>query len=232
MSSNVQSATVAAVIFDMDGLMFDTEVVARMAWRKALADHGLQIGDEAYIQIVGRTQQDTTRILREVLGDELPVEEIRARKIAHLEAHLEQHGVPLKPGLAALLDELDELRLPRAVASSTYRAIVERRLAVTGLRQRFHAVVGGDQVAQGKPAPDIYLAAREQLGVPAEGCLVLEDSAAGIQAAHAAGMIPVLVPDLVPSAAATVALAYRVVASLSEVSPVIRSLTPSPQRRP
>ena len=214
----------SAVIFDMDGLMLGSEQMARTAWRRALAEWGFVLPDNVYERIVGRAAVDTKAVLRDALGSALPVEEAYQRKQHYLEEEIAQRGIPLKPGLLELLNCLDAQAVPKAVASSTHRAFVMRKLAVAGLLSRFDVIVCGDDVPNGKPAPDVFLAAAERLGVPAGRCVVLEDSDAGIQAAHAAGMIPILVPDLKPPAAEIVALAHRVFPSLIEVREYLRSL--------
>ena len=214
---------VAAVVLDMDGLMFDTERLARVAWRRAMAERGYTLSDDTYLPAIGRTVDGACRLFVEALGPELPIVEIEAAKAAYLLELLEP-APPLKPGLLALLDGLDELGLPAAVASSTARAEVERRLASVGLLERFAATAGGDEVARGKPAPDLFLLACKRLGTSPSGCVVLEDSEAGVQAAAAAGMTPVIVPDLVPPSRAARALAQAVAPSLSEALAVVHGL--------
>ena len=213
---------VEAVIFDMDGLMFDTERLARDAWRRAMAEHGYALGDDVYLTAVGRTVEGACRAFVDALGPDLPIADIEAAKARYLRAMLAL-GPPLKPGLLALLDDLEELGLATAVASATARPEVERRLAGAGLLGRFGAAAGGDEVARGKPAPDLFRLAGERLGVSPAVCMALEDSEAGVRAAVAAGMAVVMVPDLVEPSPSTRALATAVVSSLSEVLEVIRS---------
>jgi len=214
---------VKAVIFDMDGLMFDTERLARDAWRRAMAEHGYALDDSVYLTAVGRTVEAACRIFVDALGPGLPIEDIEIAKARYLQEMLAP-GPPLKEGLVALLDGIDDLGMLTAVASSTARAEVARRLSSVGLLARFDVVVGGDDVARGKPAPDLFLRAGEDLGVAAAGCIVLEDSEAGIRAAAAAGMIPLMVPDLVEPSPVIRELAAAVVRSLSEVLGVLREL--------
>ena len=209
-----------AVIFDMDGLMFDTERLARDAWQRAMAEYGYALDDSVYLTAVGRTVDNACQVFVEALGPDLPIGDIEAAKARYLRDMLDA-GLPLKNGLLSLLDGLEELRTLTAVASSTARAEVERRLFRAGLRERFHATVGGDEVAHGKPAPDLFLLAGERLGVAPADCVVLEDSEAGIRAAAAAGMSPVMVPDLVEPSAAVRELARAVVPSLSEALKVL-----------
>ena len=215
--------SVTAVVFDMDGLMFDTERLARDAWRRAMAERGYELSDEVYLPAIGRTVDGACRHFAQALGPDLPIAEIEAAKAAYLLELLEP-APPMKPGLSALLDGLDELRLPTAVASSTARAEVERRLDSVGLLGRFAATAGGDEVARGKPAPELFLLACDRLGMQPSGCVVLEDSEAGVRAAAAAGMVPVIVPDLVQPSPAALALASAVVPSLREALAVVQGL--------
>lgn len=208
---------IGAVIFDMDGLMLDTERLARAAWDRAMADWGYAIPDEVYYQLIGRTVPDVGTILRARLAKGLPFEEIAKRKQEYLDQEIVQHGIPVKPGLFELLDWLDRVHLKKAVASSTFRELTLVKLRRAGLQDRFDAIVGGDEIRRGKPAPDVFLAVARKLAAPADRCVVLEDSEPGVQAANAAGMISVMVPDGKPPSAAAAARAYRVFPSLVEV---------------
>ena len=213
---------VSAVVFDMDGLMFDTERLARDAWRRAMAERGYALDDDVYLTAIGRTVEGACRAFVDAFGPDLPIADIEAAKARYLREMLEP-GPPLKPGLVTLLDDLDGLGLPLAVASATARAEIERRLAGAGLLDRFGAVAGGDEVARGKPAPDLFLLAGERLGVSPAECVVLEDSEAGVRAAASAGMAVVMVPDLVEPSPSTRALARAVVPSLAEVLRIIQA---------
>ena len=214
--------TGSAVILDMDGLMFDTERLARDAWRHAMAEHGYALDDAVYLAAVGRTVEGACGVFVDALGPDLPIADIEAAKARYLREMLEP-SPPLKNGLLALLGGIDALGLPMAVASATSRAEVERRLVNAGLLQRFGAIAGGDEVTHGKPAPDLFVLAAARLGANPRDCVVLEDSEAGIKAAAAAGMAPVMVPDLVEPSPSTRALARAVLPSLAEALGVIRT---------
>jgi HAD superfamily hydrolase (TIGR01509 family) len=211
---------VNAVIFDMDGLMFDTERLARDAWKRAMAEHGYALDDEVYLTAVGRTVEGACGVFVDAFGPDLPIADVEAAKARYLRDMLAP-GPPLKPGLLTLLDGLEALRLPLAVASATARSEVERRLAGAGLLQRFAVVAGGDEVARGKPAPDLFLLAAERLGASPADCVVFEDSEAGVNAAAAAGMTVVVVPDLVEPSPGARALAEAVLPSLAEALEVV-----------
>jgi len=206
-----------AVIFDMDGLLIDTEAIARFAWQQAAADCGVDLDDALFAKLVGRTRHDSNEILQTAFGAGFSLAAFRARCAARWEARLAETGITLKPGARELLDHLDTEGTPRAVATSSFRESALRSLALAGVLDRFPHLVTGDQVERGKPAPDIFLRAAEVLGVAPAGCLVLEDSLYGIMAAHAAGMVPVMVPDLVEPTEEVARLAHRILPSLHHV---------------
>ncbi len=218
---------IAAVIFDMDGLMLDTERLARIAWDRAMADWGFAIPDEVYYELIGRTISDVGMILRAKLASELPFQEIAQRKQEYLDEEMAQQGIPVKPGLFELLDWLDLAHLEKAVASSTFRGSALQKLRRAGLQDRFRVLVGGDEIQSGKPAPDIFLAAARRLGAPPNRCVVLEDSEPGIQAANSAGMISIMVPDGKPPSSKAAELAHRVFPSLVEVRVFLEQATDS-----
>jgi HAD superfamily hydrolase (TIGR01509 family) len=200
----------------MDGLMLDTERVGRSTFEKATADFGITVGDDVYVQMIGRNWQDSKQIMATSLGADFPLDELRLCWRKHAEAHIESYGVPCKPGLFELLDLLERRGVPKAVATSTRLERAYVLLDKLGLRHRFRTIIGGDEVEKGKPDPEIFLRAAERLAINPQHCVVFEDSGPGIRAAHAAGMIPVLVPDLVPPSDDVRQLAHRIYNSLDE----------------
>lgn len=180
-----------AVIFDMDGLLLDSERPIRDAW---LALSSLTAED--YLLTVGRNRPDSLAILSEKLGSEAAAVTMYERVDAHLAAQFQHRGFDLMPGALALLQALHAQRVPLAVASSTRHAKVVERLSRAGILNFFGPIHGGDQVARGKPHPDLFELAARSLGRKAERCLVFEDSGYGAQGALTAGMGVVLVPDL------------------------------------
>ncbi len=183
-----------AVIFDMDGLMLDTESVARFAWQRAGEDVGYTISDALFASFIGRTATDSDAMLREKWGADFPSVLLRERITYHWDSHTGEHGIAPKQGLVELLDFLKAKGIRRAVATSSRRENAERKLIP--YRNYFEVLVTGDDIARGKPAPDIFLLAAKELGLGVEECLVLEDSLAGIRAAKAAGIEAIMVPDL------------------------------------
>jgi HAD superfamily hydrolase (TIGR01509 family) len=213
-----------AVIFDMDGLMLDTERLAREAWYATMRAWGYNLTDEVYLQVLGTTGERTRRIFEAAFGDDIPIDAMYDYKQRLIDRAIASGEIAVKPGLLTLLDQLDTWGMPKAVASSTARALVLRKLDAVGLVDRFNAIVGGDEVAHGKPAPDVFVEAARRLGVPASACAVLEDSDNGIRAAHGAGALAIMVPDLQPPDADTAALAWRVVPSLTDALALLRAL--------
>jgi len=207
----------SAVIFDMDGLMLDTEGIAQVSWQSAAADWGLELLSNDYQVLVGRSVQEIEDSIYKILGAEAPFSDIRKRKQQYFEENITKQGIPLKPGLLELLELLDQLSLLKAVASSTDRKSVIKRLTIAGLFSRFDTIVGGDEVQNGKPAPDIFLKVATQLRISPKLCIVLEDSDAGVRAAYTAGMVPIMVPDLKKPTEESLFLAHRIFPSLNEV---------------
>jgi HAD superfamily hydrolase (TIGR01509 family) len=186
---------VSAVVFDMDGLMLDTERVALVVWRQAAADLGFALDDEVAERMVGRTSATNRLMLQMHFGDSFSYDELWALADARYREALDRDGVPRKEGLVELLDVLVARGIPRAVATSTAGDLARHKLEQAGVADYFDVIVGGTDVARGKPAPDIFLRAAERLGKLPDECVALEDSGPGIFAAAAAGMVTILIPD-------------------------------------
>lgn len=206
-----------AVIFDMDGLILDTEPLAVRAWGAAAATLGLDFDLALAHSMIGRNFADCSALVRSHYAAPYPVDALLGRWHAAYDDIVEREGLMLKPGVHELLDWLEGCAIPRAVATSSRRDRARAKLAQTALLPRFHDIVGGDEVARGKPAPDIYVEAARRLGASAAGCLVLEDSEPGVRAALDAGMVPIMVPDLHPPSADLVALDLLVLPTLHDV---------------
>ncbi len=215
---------ISGVVFDMDGLMLDTESINRMAWQRAADDLGYALDDEFYLSLLGRTTTDCESLVLQRCGAEFPMDEFRTRRRRLWKAQVEGTGIAAKPGLLELLSFLEAQRLLLAVATSSHALAAESSLRSAGIRDRFGVVVTGDQVARGKPAPDIYLEAARRLGVESADCVALEDSDSGVHAACAAGMTTVMVPDLKPPSPESRARAFRVVATLHAARETIEAM--------
>lgn len=204
-----------AVVFDMDGLILDTEALYRDAILAAGAAQGVVVEPAIYLGIVGMPSAAS----RVWVGERLANVDLDrlwrdTRDYFHDAA---DRGIPLKPGVAALLDKLDDLGLPRAIATSSRHANVDRHLGQHDLARRFTTIVAREDYAEGKPAPDPFATAAARLGKPPETCLALEDSLNGVRSAAAAGLMTVMVPDLITPAPADCALCVAVARDLDEV---------------
>lgn len=213
-----------AVIFDMDGLMIDTEVIYKRAWQQAAADLGFAMSDALYEATIGMRQPDVRSMMHDELGAAFPFDDWSAAGYSYFTNDCATHGIPTKPCLDALLDMLDAHGVPKAVATSAEAGDAERCLALAGLRSRFEVVVSGDMVAKGKPAPDIFLAAAARLGVRPAGCIVFEDSDYGALGAAAAGMRAYIVPDLKQPSAEARAAATDVLPSLCAAVELVQAM--------
>ena len=216
---------ICAVIFDMDGLMLDTEPRYREAWMRAAAECGFYLADEVYCGVIGRTRTEGEQILREHFGPPFPLDRFRTACERFEKIALESTPLPKKPGLDELLEMLASRDIPMAVATSTTRDTAVAQLEATGLLRRFRTIATGDEIVNGKPAPDLFLLAARRLNTDPANCLVLEDSAAGVAAAHAAGMPVYMVPDLIPPSTETRQLATAVFSSLEDAVERIRDFS-------
>jgi HAD superfamily hydrolase (TIGR01509 family) len=210
----------SAVVFDMDGLLFDTERLYEQAAISAAAELGYELDSAFHRTTVGSPWTVIRGLLLDRYGATFAAEDLRegARRIF---SELVERERLLKPGALELLDLLDRLGLPRAIATTSSRPTVQRHLEAHDLVGRFHRIVAHGDYARHKPAPDPFLKAAEQLGVAPELCLALEDSHNGVRAASAAGMMTVMVPDLLPPTEEIRALCTHIVLDLHEVHRLI-----------
>ena len=188
---------IQGVLFDMDGLMFDTERLWSESWAPALALFGLPFKEGLDQSARGSAGENLRAVIRSYYGPDCPAEEIIAAfdKIAH-EKFLAP--VPKKPGLDPLLDWLEARGIPMAVVSSSGESVIRRNLDNWKMTSRFKAIVSGEMVTRSKPDPEAFLLGAKAIGVAPASCLVLEDSHNGVRAGAAGGFVTVMVPDLMP----------------------------------
>lgn len=188
----------SAVVFDMDGVIFDTERLCLDGWKLIAEKEGYENIEETCIRCIGTTTPETNRILRSTYGDELEIDRLHGELKKYIAEFVKKNGLPIKKGAAEILRGLKEMGLPLAIASSTKTETVKAQLDSAGFLRYFNAVIGGDMAGRSKPFPDIYLEACKVLEVLPEKAAAIEDSYNGIRAAHSAGMLTIMVPDIVP----------------------------------
>lgn len=205
------------VIFDMDGVIFDTERLFIECIRPAAEKYGLVGVEEVARECIGLTDVETKRLMRERFGADAPLEAVDREVFRIFQKRYEEEGLTVKDGAAELLDYLKGAGARIAIGSSTEHDIVEMELRDAGLLAYFDVLACGDMVEHSKPEPDVFLLAAEMLGAAPEDCIIIEDSFNGVTAARRAGATVFMVPDLLEPTEEIRAMADRVFASLFEV---------------
>lgn len=226
-SPDTQTATIAqrefqGVVFDMDGLLLDTERLYRIVFQELVREHGHTLSDAGYARMVGHRVDTSKQVLAEELGPTAPVDAIFDQLNARYHARIAKAPVPLRPGALELIRKLQQLGIPLALATSTYRDLTDAKLRNVGLETAFCVTICGDEVEHGKPHPEPYLRAVQGLGIAPAQAIALEDSPTGLTAAHTAGLYTILVPDLITPDANSLAMADATAGSLHEVCQRIR----------
>ena len=206
-----------AFLFDIDGTLLDTERIYVKAWQTAAMQLGYCLPDD----LMRRTRAIDPKIAAKMMEDEVgggfSYEAVREVRTQIGESMVEADGQLLKPDTRALLEALRDADVPYAAVTSTGKAQTTRHLELAGIERLIPVRVTGDMVVRGKPNPDIFLMAASLLGVDSAVCYAVEDSGAGIRAAAAAGMEPILIPDLAMVDAETRAMAFRITDSLGDI---------------
>jgi len=209
---------IQAVVFDLDGVLVDSEHVWDEARKELSAERGGRWHDQASRDMMGMSSLEWSRYMHDVIGLEDPPEEISAEVVRRLE-EIYRRELPLIDGAVEAVERL-AARWPLGLASSSNRELIDLVLELSGLAQNFRVTVSSEEVARGKPAPDVYLEAARRLGVAPEGCAAIEDSENGIRSAKAAGMRVLAIPNpQFPPAEDALALADDVLDSLRELTP-------------
>ena len=211
---------VKAVVFDMDGLLVDTEQVVFAAMRHAAAGIGRDLPFAIFQRMVGLTHAKSDLILAEHFGDGFDLEGFQAAVSTYFRAE-QAAGIALKAGVVEILDRLDAMALPRAIATSSSRYAVEQSLGPHGLLDRFDAFITRDVQDHGKPHPEPFLKAAAAIGVQPLDCLAREDSHNGVRSASSAGMMTVMVPDMLDPTEEMQTLTVRIAADLHEVAALL-----------
>ena len=213
---------IQAVLFDMDGTVFDTEVIYRRCWFRAAKDVGFKEDIDLFLQRVsGLNHADMTALVYRVYGDDAPFEVLWGRWLECIDEEMACGILPLKAGAPDILFAFKERGIKIALVTSSGQKTVARYLQMSGLEGVFDAIVTGNQVTHGKPHPECFLTAAKELGISPAHCAVVEDSPNGIKAAHAAGMYTVMVPDLHPCTQELRSLLWHLCDTLTDLLPLV-----------
>lgn len=208
---------VRGVLFDVDGVILDTECLYSRFWMEACHFYGFPMTKEQSLQMRSLNKIAGQEKFHALFGPTADYATIRLKRIELMDAFVEQEGVAAKPGIEKLLDALEERSIPCAITSSSPYERLERYLTPLNLFHRFQKVITGYDVPKGKPEPDIYLRGAAELGLAPNECLALEDSPAGILSAYRAGCLPVLIPDQNTPGEDTLSLLYAKADTLTDV---------------
>lgn len=187
---------IKGAVFDMDGLMFDTEKLVYQVWQRVMDSNGYDYDFEIYKKTVGRRTAETRKFYEELYGGEFDYQRLRNEANVFFRDDIETNGVPLKKGLVNILEYLKAHNIKIALATSTSSATAMGLLEKANVKQYFDRFVCGNMVKNGKPHPEVFLTAAKELCLKPESCIALEDSINGIKSAYNAGMKPLMVPDL------------------------------------
>lgn len=206
-----------AVVFDMDGVIFDSERAVMQCWKEVASRHNIPDIEKAIIACTGTTMVRTREIMLDLYGANFPYDEYARESSAIFHSRYDGGRLPMKPGVKELLTFLKERGKKIALASSTRQQVVTDELRDAGIIEYFDRIICGDMVSRSKPAPDIFLKACEELNVSPSDSYAIEDSYNGIRAAHAGGLHPIMVPDLLPADEEMQSLAEIILPNLTSV---------------
>lgn len=213
---NLNINKIKAIIFDMDGVIFDTEMVYLKVWSKIFEKYGYKMTKEIYISVLGTGRENVKKVFVNNYGSNLPIDDMYKEKDENLAKEIEK-GVALKAGAYEILKYLKENDFKIALATSAISKRAFKQLKQANIYRFFDAVVCRDEVEKTKPNPDIFLKAADKLNVNKSECIVIEDSSAGIKAAFNAGMIPIHVIDLKDADSDILEMAYKSFNNLNDV---------------
>ena len=215
---------ITTIIFDLDGTLVDSERIYFETYRKACNDFGGDIDLDFFKDLLGKPQAYDKEMLLKRFGEQFPVDEVVRRHVSYSQEHFETFGVPLKAGALELLSYLKDKGYQMVVASSSHAKRIQHVLEETGMLAYIDNYIGGDEVVEGKPNPEIFLKAAALVGANHHECVVVEDSEAGIEAGYRAKMKVVSVPDLKYPEAKYEAMTNAVVDALIHLKEVVESL--------
>ena len=214
---------IRGVLFDMDGLVLDSEVLYTRFWREAAAALGYSMTVQQSLGMRSLGKNLGQPYLESLFGPDVDYTTMRNKRIELMNRYVDAHGIPPKPGITQLLDYMDACGISAAITSSSPMDSIERHLSALNLLHRFQKLCSGHRVPNTKPAPDIYLLGAKELGLKPEECLALEDSPTGILSAYRAGCLPVMIPDLDQPGEETQNLLFAKADSLYDIIEIIKA---------
>lgn len=215
---------IKAVIFDMDGVILNTEPLLAKYWCMAAREFGFPMEYEQALTLRSMCEKYASPFLKKTFGESFDYRTVRARRKELMNRDIEENGLELKPGIKELLDYIDTTRIKKAIATATDMERAERYLDSVGLYDRFDKICCGPMVKNGKPDPDLYLFAAEQIGISPSECIAIEDSPNGIKSAYGAGMNTIMVPDLSQPDSELEKMLFRKCDSLIEIIGILSSI--------
>ena len=213
---------IRGILFDMDGLVLDSEVLYSRFWREAAATLGYSMSVEQSLGMRSLGKKTGQPYLERHFGPDIDYTTLRNKRIELMDVYVNQHGIPTKPGIYELLDYLDQQGIPAAITSSSPMESIERHLSAVNLLHRFRKLCSGHKVPNSKPAPDIYLLGAKELGLDPTECLALEDSPTGVLSAYRAGCLTVMIPDLDQPGEETQKLLFAKADSLTDIIDILK----------
>ena len=217
-----ESRPIRGILFDMDGLVLDSEFLYTRFWREAAQALGYTMTVEQSLGMRSLGKKLGQPYLESLYGPGIDYTALRNKRIELMEVYVDQHGIAPKPGIYELLDYMEANGISAAITSSSPMESIERHLAAVNLLHRFQKFCSGHNIPNGKPAPDIYLLGAKELELKPEECLALEDSPTGVLSAYRAGCLPVMIPDLDQPGEETQKILFAKADSLAHVIDILK----------
>ena len=212
---------IEGVLFDMDGVILDSEKLYAKFWAAGCAFYGYNMNYQQALGMRSLSAEAGQAYLSSLFGPDIVYEQIRAKRIELMDAYIEENGIEAKPGVYALLDVLEAKKIPFAITTASPADRIQDHLTRLNLYHRFPIICSAHAVAHGKPAPDIYLYGAQSIGIAPQNCLALEDSYTGLLAAYRAGCMASIVPDLDQPDEKILGIAYARFDSLNDVISIL-----------
>ena len=217
------SRPILGVLFDMDGLVLDSEILYTRFWREAAHAYGYPMTEEQSLGMRSLGKKHGQPYLESLFGPGVDYTVLRSKRIELMDAYVAAHGIAPKPGIYELLDFLEDQNIPAAITSSSPMESIQKHLSAVNLLHRFQKLCSGHDIPNTKPAPDIYLLGATELGLEPSECLALEDSPTGILSAYRAGCLPVMIPDLDQPGEDTEKLLFAKADSLADIIGIVKA---------